>query len=404
MEEEIKKLTDLVKQLQQEKETAEKKLETSSQKWEDRFKRLEENIEASKSVPNAPARGAFEITVPIGPNREVQEAMNVQVEHVVRGDHGISFHNRVRPFSGNTPKNGEVSFEEWSKQLELVLEDTSLSDKGKKQKLFSSLHAPALDLARSLDRDATAQEVIDYLTELYGSAANGVRLLHEFFRMQKDSHENLGEYLQRLAIKAQKVVKRGGLKIDQVDETILTHFKATCLDEKVSQILHMKYDTCPPTLTDLMKDLKRIEEDFKPSKKEPAQKAKIHVQSVESEGVEDRLTKIEAQLKEFTEKVVCAFQASSKGNQAPQKVQGDGVDRRTMQQNHPQGATQGVPRGGNGTRRYTFCYKCGQTDGHYMQQCENAANPVLVQEHLIERQARSRPLRAGSRDTVVDLN
>ena len=105
MEEEIERLTELVKQLQQEKENAEKELERSSQKWEDRLKRLEQSIGGTGSDPNIPPMETREVTIPIGPNREAQEAMNVQVEHIVRGimgshsiivyDHSLEVHQRI---------------------------------------------------------------------------------------------------------------------------------------------------------------------------------------------------------------------------------------------------------------------------------------------------------------------
>ena len=101
---------------------------------------------------------------------------------MVRGDLGASFHYGVRSFSGHGPKSGEVSFEEWFKQVELVVEDDSLSEQGKRQKVLGSLHSSALDLARSLGPNATAQEICQIMERMYGSTANGVQLLHEFFR------------------------------------------------------------------------------------------------------------------------------------------------------------------------------------------------------------------------------
>ena len=50
MDEKIKTLTALVKQLQDEKDTVEKRLEKSSQEWEDRLKKLEDNAQATGSI------------------------------------------------------------------------------------------------------------------------------------------------------------------------------------------------------------------------------------------------------------------------------------------------------------------------------------------------------------------
>ena len=394
---EISKLSAMIDKLQKEKDDAEKSLVQTQKKWEDKLKEIEDKMSATgltSQVGSDPASHTS-VSIPITPDKATQGAINVQIEHKVKGDHGVSFNYRVRPFSGNSPKSGEVTFEEWEKQVELVLEDDTLSDKGKRQKILNSLNVPALDLARSLGVEASAKDIVGHLNELYGSVANGVRLLHEYFGMKREPSERLTDYLQRLAIKVQKVVKRGGLKEEQVNETLLTHFKSSCNDERISQILHIKYYDTFPSLKELIKEVKRVEEDFRqPIKKETAsQKVNIRSQAVPptEPNLQERLEKLEGQMKEWGSKM-CAAQATSAAatqlglNTWPQQ-QGEADNQRS--QSTSSGTRRGN-QGGSRRQRLIFCYNCGLSDGHLMQSCKNDPNPVLVQKRLMERQAHPR--------------
>ena len=75
--------------------------------------------------------------------------ITIQVEHIVKGESG-GFSNKIRPFSGNALRNGKSDLEEWSKHMELILDDEHLSEKGKRHKLLESLHSLALDLVQRL--------------------------------------------------------------------------------------------------------------------------------------------------------------------------------------------------------------------------------------------------------------
>ena len=95
------------------------------------------------------------------------------------------------------------------------------------------------------------------MESLYGSTSNGVRLLHDFFQLRPGQTEKNTDYLQRLGVMINKVVKKGGMQESQIEEN-LTHFKWTCGDERLSSVLHFKYDNLRPQ--DLMREVKRIEE------------------------------------------------------------------------------------------------------------------------------------------------
>ena len=102
--------------------------------------------------------------------------VSLQVEHIVRG----GCEHKIQSFSGSSLREGEVSFDEWSKQIELMLEDDSLSVTAKRQLLISSLCYPALDLARGMDQ-IPAEEILKDFTNMYASTHSGPSLLREFF-------------------------------------------------------------------------------------------------------------------------------------------------------------------------------------------------------------------------------
>ena len=102
--------------------------------------------------------------------------------------------------------------------------------------------------------------------------------------------ESATDDIQRLSVKLSAVVRKNGISEEQVDETILTHFKSTWNDEKISNIVHIKYDTSnPPTLQELMREVKMADEElnarFSKRKDPPTQRPRItrHMQGARTE-------------------------------------------------------------------------------------------------------------------------
>ena len=347
------------------------------------------------------------IRIPI--TSSAKESINVQVEHVIKSDRDHSIQHRLRPFSGNAPKSGEVDFEEWVRQVELVLEDDSSSDRYKKQKLLSSLHTPALDLARSLG-DVSAQDLFKHLEGLYGSTTNGVKLLHEFFKMQPGQGEKSTDFLQRLGVKLNKVAKKGAIQESQVNETLLTHFKATCADDRLSSVLHVKFDhSKPPTFQDLMREVKRIEElnitqrrDLSRCKTSQSHTSQVLPQAAVDPTIRqmrDRMDTFERNLQEWTTSISQSIQnlhtsAHSTPRATPTVPQGPHQDQsypcQSAQHYQSHGGHRPYPRGNQRwtrrdpqpNQRARICYNCGGEDGHFARDCNNSPNPVLVHEKL----------------------
>ena len=338
-----------------------------------------------------------------------RDAINVQVEHLVKSDRDYST-LRLRPFSENAPKSGEVDYEEWARQVELLLEDNSVSDHCKRQRLLSSLHTPAIDLARSLG-DVSSRVLFEHMESLYGSTSNGVRLLHDFFQLRPGQTEKNTDYLQRLGVMINKVVKKGGMQESQIEETLLTHFKSTCGDERLSNVLHVKYDNLrPPKFQDLMREVKRIEElntcQRKDMSKHKTSQARAHtVADTALEKMQKRMDVFERNFQEWTTSIgqsiqtLCASPAppinnhprpveTHVGQNDPQRLhQRRNYPSRDGRQSFPRSERQSFPRSerqaprNNHVSPMFVCFNCGE-HGHYSRDCRNPPNPALVHERL----------------------
>ena len=324
------------------------------------------------SLPQTPQTNSINIPVV---NDEANRQISVQVEHIIRGDRDMS---QLRPFSGNRPRNGEVSFDEWSKQVEVLLDDDTVSNKHKKQRMLSSLHSLAVDLARSMG-DIPPRQLFASLEGLYGTTCNGVKLLQEFFTLHIEPHEAASDYLQCLSVKLGSVQRKGGVQSSQVNETILTHFKATCNDDRICHVLHVEFDNLsPPTLHELMREVKRVEEDFARRQRRDAPPARPPPRVYhQSHRVEDN-----SGLKQLREEV-SKWQQEISGTLDSMKATLDRDMRR-----EPRPATTQARQVGP---TYRFCYNCGKY-GHMSPVCRSPPNPELVHKKLMERANRRMPV------------
>ena len=361
-----------IKDMECERNNMNEKFLENQKIWENRFSEMNSMLQRLKPIASTPVTSPNQqpsLSVPLMGTDDLHERISVQVEHVVRGD---AF--KIQPFSGNAPKHGEVSFNDWAKQIELMLEDESLSLRAKRQKLLGSLHSPALDIARGMG-SISVYEMFKSLEELYAPSINGVTLLQEFFQTKMLHGEQTIEYLQRLSVMLNKVVKNGGLQPTQVDGTLLTHFKSTCLNKHVVNSIHVKFDiTNPPSLLQLIKEAKRTEDDFNVFSMRDSTKTHTQKQTVESDSqfkrLQQQIDQIQQQLdslifpKTVVEPVIST--AKTTNNVTPTPT--------TPKQTHM------------GPKRRRICLHCGKDDGHTKKFCKNPANPQLVHSLLNQTQ------------------
>ena len=368
------------------------RLQEQQAEWERRFTEMDnimtrlmgerrnpesESVPSTESAQNPRVRNDSTpqnkptVTVPLTPSRD---QVNIQVEHLVRSET-----NRIRPFSGNTPKGGESTFEDWAKQIELMLEDASLPAAAKKQKLLCSLHCPALDIARK-QSGKSAEEIYCYLVEFYAPASNGVTLLSEYFSTcMKDQESNI-DYIQRLSVMLDRVVKNGGLQEENVQRTLLTHFKSTCRDERVANAIHAKFTSdSPPSQLELIKEIRRTEEDFRcvPQKRD-SKKAFAH--GHHANGESSILTNIQSQMQMLQQQM-----SQLQMKPAPTPVAPSPPYRPPTTGHHNSSARPAVSNTSamiNQPQRVFICFNCGRSDGHRRRNCPYPSDPRLVHRIL----------------------
>ena len=330
-----------------------------------------ENAQNPRAMNDSILQDNPTVTVPLTPSRD---QVNIQVEHLVRSET-----NRIRPFSGNTPKGGESTFEDWAKQVELMLEDASLPAAAKKQKLLCSLHCPALDIARK-QSGKSAEEIYCYLVEFYAPASNGVTLLSEYFSTcMKDQESNI-DYIQRLSVMLDRVVKNGGLQEENVQRTLLTHFKSTCRDERVANAIHAKFTSdSPPSQLELIKEIRRTEEDFRcvPQKRN-SKKAFAHGHHANGESsilanIQSQMQMLQQQMSQLQMKPAPAPVAPSLPYRPPTTGH---------QNSSARPAVSNTSAMTNQPQRVFICFNCGRSDGHRRRNCPYPSDPRLVHRIL----------------------
>ena len=315
---------------------------------------VQENVPMAAATPRT-------ISVPIN-DPVLSDRIAVEVSHVIRSE-GPAYSTRVKPFSG-LKRGGEASYEEWAHQCEFILNDDAISERVKRMKITSTLLSPALDVIRSMGQ-TDSQGIFNAISELYGYSSNGTRLLQDFFKMSRSHSESATEYVQRLNVHMAKVVKKGGLRRDQADDTLLSHFKSTCSSPQIQQLLHGRYGgSTAPSIHVLLKEVREAEETFDQasSLREPQpRRARTQAHTTDTSPMQDlqkQLSQMQAQMNRLDRAL------NARERERP----------RNRSVFHQQ------PRNPSGLQR--FCYKCGGTDGHFKYNCPNEANPSMVYQRL----------------------
>ena len=84
---------------------------------------------------------------------------------------------KLRSFSGSKDaESGVVDFETWRLYARPLVEDRHLHESEKKRLLVESLLRPALEIATSLDPDASSEDILDLLENHYGEVSDGFEM------------------------------------------------------------------------------------------------------------------------------------------------------------------------------------------------------------------------------------
>lgn len=331
------------------------------------------------------------------------------VEHIVRSESSTPSYSqsRIRIFSGRLPKpNGEVDYDAWRTQVELLNCDSSLSENLKVRRVLESLLSPAADIVKSLGTSAPLSSYLTQLEAAYGVVEDGEELFATFLSSNQNSGEKPSAYLNRLQGLLNKVISRGGVDPKDSNKHLLRQFCRGCWDQGLIvglQLEHQKSN--PPPFPELLLML-RTEEDRRTAKLDRMRKhlgsakAVSHMHSVFSippydydpavavPKKQDNTQSLEKEIAELREKVALLTQKESDPKQKDNSSSSRGS--KSGAQGDCLIASAVNPRPGTKAVSYPrpwFCFKCGQ-DGHIAAKCDQDANPVLVRKKNAELRVR----------------
>ena len=117
------------------------------------------------------------------------------VEHVVRNESTapMSTQTRIRTFSGRMPRpNGEVDYDTWRTQVDLLLSDSSIHDIQKVRKILESLLSPASEVVKPLGINSPSDAYVVQLDSAFGVVEDGEELFAAFSQLKpKHRRKNL---------------------------------------------------------------------------------------------------------------------------------------------------------------------------------------------------------------------
>uniref|UniRef100_A0A8D0AK94 Paraneoplastic antigen Ma-like C-terminal domain-containing protein n=1 Tax=Sander lucioperca TaxID=283035 RepID=A0A8D0AK94_SANLU len=346
----------------------------------------------TRNIPTTATRNPFLDEGTVNP-RHVQKVI---VEHFIRSDSTPSSYSqsRIRTFSGRLPRpNGEVDYDSWRTQVDLLLKDVSVSDSQKVRRILESLLSPAADIVKPLGTNATPQAYLTQLESAFGVVEDGEELFATFLGSNQNSGEKPSVYLGRLQTLLTKAVTRGGVSAAESDKYLLRQFCGGCWDQSLIiglQLEHRRPN--PPSFPELLL-LLRTEEDRRAAKIDRMKKhlgstkAAAHVHSVMSMPVfepeaaptitkkHETDSKLEKEVAELRKQVAQLIQQGKKGERH------EGVQSRPAQSEPPAKTESLLAQASNRDSnpqsltppKPWFCFKCGG-DGHI------AKSPLLFRQ------------------------
>ena len=328
------------------------------------------------------------------------------VEHVIKNEsaHPYSSPIKMRTFSGRLPKpNGEVDYEAWRTQVELLLSDTHVTDSQKNRKILESLIGPAADMVKPLGVNANPVAYVNHLESAFGVVADGEELFAAFLSANQNSGEKPSDYLFRLQTLLTKVISRGGAPLADSEKHLIRQFCRGCWDHSLILGLQLEQKkNSPPSFPELLHQL-RTEEDRRSVKLDRMKKhlgssrASAHAHAVYGievpvESKDDDTQKLRDEVAELKKQIATL---SIKKEPQPNRTQ---IEASCMVTNAS------TPR--NFAPRHPkpwFCFKCGE-DGHIVAHCVSAPNPVLVHQKNTELRQKREAYRNKHTVTSMPLN
>ncbi|XP_063818798.1 paraneoplastic antigen Ma2 homolog [Pseudophryne corroboree] len=283
---------------------------------------------------------------------QVEAVVDKVVSHLERW-HFEGGYRRLRIFSGITPvPAGEETYDMWREAAIQHSEEWQCPEHIRKQRVVESLHGPAMRVIQATRRSnpiATLREYIEALDFSFGTLEDVGDMLARLNGTYQNYGETLTQFIYRVDRLIYKIVDKGGLTSDVVDERRLRQIlKGALTNSPIAQKLRCTMTPArPPTLNELVRDVK-LEEVQMENREKSIKKVKVVLPTADPPPVDDRLLRmIEEQNKKIDQLI--ALQISQQ--RAPNRLLGVG----------------------RGDRRSDFrnayeCYSCGQF-GHRSFEC-----------------------------------
>uniref|UniRef100_A0A3P9MIN7 Paraneoplastic antigen Ma1 homolog n=1 Tax=Oryzias latipes TaxID=8090 RepID=A0A3P9MIN7_ORYLA len=153
----------------------------------------------------------------------VIRALNDLAQSPKNNEH--SSYRRLRTFSGVHPTPpGEDNLDNWMEHAKFMVDEYEYTDREKKRRIVESLKGPALEIIQAVrmsNPDATHMDYIEVLESTFGTVESGEELYFTFKALHQKPNECLSDFLLRLERTLNKVVKRGGLNVHEVNKARL---------------------------------------------------------------------------------------------------------------------------------------------------------------------------------------
>ncbi|XP_021535328.1 modulator of apoptosis 1 [Neomonachus schauinslandi] len=200
---------------------------------------------------------------------EIQAPVLAQaLEEAPRPDLQYLRYRKLRVFSGSDPPEpGEEEFESWLFHTTQMMKTWQVPDAEKRRRLLESLRGPAFDVIRVLKINnpfITVAECLQALEQVFGVIDNPRELQIKYLTTYQKDGEKLSAYVLRLEPLLQKLVERGAVEKDVVNQARLDQILAGAVHRTLRRKLALPQDGPAPGLLQLLaliKDEEAAEEE-----------------------------------------------------------------------------------------------------------------------------------------------